>query len=590
MADIIQLLPDSIANQIAAGEVVQRPSSAVKELMENAVDAGATQIKLIIKDAGKQSIQVIDNGAGMSLTDARMAFERHATSKIRKTEDLFAIRTLGFRGEALASIAAVAQVDLKTRLYDQDTGTHIVIEGSEILKQEICETTPGSNIQVKNLFYNVPARRKFLKSNTVEFRHILDEFQHIAIAHPEIHFEAFHNGGETYHLPEGNLRKRLVNLFGKGMNDKLVPIDEETDQCKISGFIGKPEAAKKSRGEQFFLINGRFIKSHYLNHAVMMAYESLINPGSYPFYVLTIEMDPGRLDVNVHPTKQEIKFEDEKLIYNIIRSSVRHALSQYNIAPSLDFDQSLVFGTSQQQPSSSPGSKIIIPSSFSREQQSVDGWQKLYDGLEKGHMDIGQPSPPQLENFSGESDQKEPVQFHRSYISTQIKSGILLIDQQNAHERILYEKYLAQIREKPAASQKLLFPRTINLSTSDSAMLEDLLPFVRNLGFDIEGFGKDTFILHGNPAHLSNLGEDERLFEELLEQFRMNVTLDWGEEKKLAVSLARSSGIKRGKYLSTEEMQTLIDQLFACEVPFQSPFGKKCFITLELEELEGKFN
>jgi DNA mismatch repair protein MutL len=588
MADIIQLLPDAIANQIAAGEVVQRPSSVVKELMENAVDAGATHIKVIIKDAGKQSIQIIDDGAGMSPTDARMSFERHATSKINKAEDLFAIRTLGFRGEALASIAAVAQVDLKTRQHDQEVGTHIVIEGSNVIKQEICETTPGTNIQIKNLFFNIPARRKFLKSNTVELRHILDEFQHVALAHPEIYFEAFHNNTETYHLPPGTLRKRIVNLFGKAINDKLVPVEEETDLCHITGFIGKPDSAKKSRGEQFFLINDRFIKSHYLNHAVLMAYESLINPGTFPFYLLSIKMPPDRLDINVHPTKQEIKFEDEKLTYNIIKSAVRHTLSQYNIAPSIDFDRDPVFSGAPQ-PSIPSSGKIIIPSSFSRE-LPVDSWEELYQGLEKQSPKVSMAVTPELEHLDAAADTKEPIQLHQTYILSQIKSGFLIIDQQHAHERIFYEKYLHQIREAPAATQKLIFPKTLTVSRSEIDMMENIMPFLQNLGFDVENFGKDTFILHGIPAHLSNLGADESLFDELLEQFRMNVNLDWSEEKKLALSLAKSAGIKRGKALSIIEMQAIIDQLFACEVPFKTPLGKKCFITFELDQLETKFN
>jgi DNA mismatch repair protein MutL len=532
---------------------------------------------------------VIDNGAGMSPTDARMSFERHATSKISKAEDLFAIRTLGFRGEALASIAAIAQVDLKTRQHDQDIGTHLIVEGSNVVKQEICETGAGTNFQVKNLFYNIPARRKFLKSNNVEFRHILDEFQRIAIAHPEIYFEAFHNGAETYHLPPGTLRKRLVNLFGKAINDKLVPIDEETDLCKITGFVGKPDAAKKSRGEQFFLLNERFIKSAYLNHAVLLAYDNLISPGTYPFYLLSINMDPERIDINVHPTKQEVKFEDETLTYNIIRSAVRYALSQYNIAPSIDFEQSPAFSASGSSPNPVAG-KMLIPSSFSKP-PVMDSWEQLYQGLEKSAPAPRENTIPQLVNFEGgDEDWKAPVQIHQSYILSQIKSGFLLIDQQNAHERILYEQYLTQIRDKPANTQKLLFPKTLNFPTHEASLVESLLPYLQKIGFEIEGFGKDAFILHGIPAHLSNLGAEESLFHELLQQFRMNVDLDWGEEKKLAALMARSSSLKRGKNMSVTEMKSLIDQLFACEVPFKSAFGKKCFITFELDQLESKFN
>ncbi len=590
MADIIQLLPDSIANQIAAGEVVQRPASVVKELMENSIDAGATHIKLILKEAGKQLIHVIDNGAGMSATDARMSFERHATSKINKSEDLFSIRTLGFRGEALASIAAVSQVLIKTRLHSDDTGTEIQIEGSEVTRQEMCESPAGTSIQVKNLFYNVPARRKFLKSNTVELRHILDEFQRIAIAHPQIHFEVFHNGSETYHLPEGSLRRRIVNLFGKNMDNKLVPIEEDTDLCRIQGFIGKPESAKKRRGEQFFLINDRFIKSGYLNHAVQMAYENIIAPGTHPFYVLSMQIDPSRIDVNVHPTKQEIKFEDEKLTYNIIKAAVRHALSQYNITPSLDFDQSPVLANmsvpSQQQESG----RLIIPSSFSRDRPDNTGWEQLFEGLEVEKTESTSSTPNALQLEETEERPKGPVQIHAAYIITQIKSGFLLIDQQYAHERVLYEKYVSQLKDHPVEKQRLLFPKTIELSPEESVVLEELLPQINKLGFELENFGHNSFILHGIPSHLSKIGDEKSLIHELLEQFRLNVDLELSEEHRLAASLARSAGIKRGKFLSTLEMEALIGQLFACSVPFQTPTGKKCFLTFELDQLQNKFN
>ncbi len=589
MADIIQLLPDSIANQIAAGEVVQRPASVVKELLENAIDAGGTHIKLIIKEAGKQLIQVIDNGVGMSTTDARMSFERHATSKIRTAADLNAIRTLGFRGEALASIAAVAQVDLKSKKHGEELGTHIVLEGSDLIKQESCETPGGTNLQVKNLFFNVPARRKFLKSNTVELRHIIDEFQRVAIAHPDIMFEVFHNNVETYHLPSSTLRKRVVNLFGKNMNDKLVPIEEETDLCKISGFIGKPEAAKRSRGEQFFLINGRFIKSPYLNHAVVGAYEEIIPAKSYPFYLLALEMDPERIDINVHPTKQEIKFEDERLIYNIVKAAVRHALSQYNIAPSLDFDQSPILaniGTAV--PDHNTRDKIIIPSSFSRDQRpDASGWENMFEGMEK--RDNTPVAPATIIESSEAQDRKAPVQLHLTYILSQIKSGFMLIDQQYAHERILYERNLSLIQQQKASSQRLLFPKTYSLSTQDTALIKDLLPSINALGFEIEEFGKDTFIIHGIPAHLSNLPEEASLFDEFLEQFKLNVDLELSKEQRLALSLARSGCIKRGVALQTMEMEAIIDQLFACNVPYKSPTGKKCFITFELDELQSKF-
>jgi DNA mismatch repair protein MutL len=592
MADIIQLLPDAIANQIAAGEVVQRPASLVKELLENSIDAGALFIKLLIKEAGKQLVQVIDNGCGMSATDARMSFERHATSKIHKTEDLSKIRTLGFRGEALASIAAVAQVDLKTRKADEDLGTHIIIEGSHVVKQEWCEIPAGTQFMVKNLFYNVPARRKFLKSNTVELRHILDEFQRIAIAHPEIHFEVYHNGKEMYHLKVGPLRKRIVTLFGKSLNEKIVPVREKTEWCKIEGFIGKPQAVKRTRGEQYFLVNGRFIKSPYLNHAILASYENIIPLGSYPFYALNLSIDPEYIDVNVHPTKQEIKFEDEKLVYNIVKAAIRHALSHHNITPSLDFDQNPTLANIPLKSRWGDQDKIIIPSSFSRTgDTSLQGWEKLYDGLEKNTV---KPDTDQSDNsplgMQDSPDKKEPYQIHQSYIVSQIKSGFLLIDQQFAHERILFEQYLAQINGQTTQSQRLLFPKTLTFSIHEVAMLETILPDLQSLGFEIEPFGNETFILHGVPAHLSNLSDEVGFIHDILEQYQLNVDLKISEVQKIALSLARSSGIKRGKTLTSMEMELLIDQLFACEVPFQSPSGKKCFLTFDLDQLKEKFN
>ena len=586
MADIIQLLPDFIANQIAAGEVVQRPASVVKELLENAIDAGGTKIKLIIADAGKQLVQVIDNGSGMSPSDARMSFERHATSKINTTDDLYAIRTLGFRGEALASIAAVAQVEVKTRLHDQDVGTHLIIEGSTVIKQAICETTPGTDIQVKNLFFNIPARRKFLKSNTVEYRHILDEFQRLALANPEIHFEAYHNGNEAYHLPATSFRKRIVNIFGKSINEKLVPISEETDLCGISGFIGKPQTAKKSRNGQFFLINDRFIKSPYLHHAVLSAYGNLIAQGYHPFYVLAITIDPKRLDVNVHPTKQEIKFEDEALAYNIIKASVKHVLNQYHIAPSIDFERDPALEKITRSPSVKTRDNLIVPSSFSRPRR-LDDWQELYAGLET-QSPGGQIVEQQQIEIDG--DVVEVLQVHNVYIISLIKSGFVIVDQQNAHERILYERYLAQIHETPLATQKLAFPKTFELSTEETTLFTPLLSYLNSLGYEIEEFGKNTFILQGIPAHLSNLEENEGHFADLIEQMRMNIDLDWQQDKKLALMMAKSTGLKRGVRLNKTEMQSLIDQLFACDVPFESPTGKKCFITIKLEELLTKFN
>ena len=619
MADVIQLLPESIANQIAAGEVGQRPASVVKELMENAVDAGATSIKLILKEAGKVLIQVTDNGCGMSETDARMCFERHATSKIRRSEDLFCIRTMGFRGEALASIAAVAQVEMRTRQHNKDLGTRILIEASELKVQEPCQSAPGTSIKVSNLFYNVPARRNFLKSNASEMRHILDEFQRIALANTDVFFSLHHNGNEVYHLPPGNLRQRIVNIFGSNINPKLVPVNEETDVTSITGFIGKPDAARKTRGEQLFFVNGRFIKSGYLHHAVMSAYEDLLPKDTYPFYVLFIEIDPARVDINVHPTKQEIKFDDERLVYNYLKVAVRHALGQYSITPSLDFDQVTSFS------STLAGGKPLerqprVPASDSRPQQGSSGrvspegrpqanWQKLFEGLEQFESELNQQeegtethaesitlnSEASEENEQatlGEALTKErklPYQIHGTYIISQIKSGFLLIDQQAAHERILYEQYLEVLESQKAYTQTSLFPKTINLAPADAELMMELMPAAKMLGFDIEEFGQGAFIIHGIPADLAGAVEETKLIEQLLHQYRENLDLELNIKENIARSLARSAAIKRGQQLEPAEMQMLIDKLFACAMPFKSPSGKNCFITFELEELEKRF-
>ncbi|MCL4161661.1 UNVERIFIED_CONTAM: hypothetical protein GTU68_041167, partial [Idotea baltica] len=526
MADLIQLLPDAIANQIAAGEVIQRPASVVKELMENSIDAGSTSVKLIVKDAGKTLLQIIDNGCGMSETDARMAFERHATSKIRQSSDLFAIRTMGFRGEAMASIAAVAQVEMRTRRQSEELGHRLVIEGSEIKTQEPCQGTAGTNTSVKNLFFNVPARRNFLKSNTVEMRHIIDEFQRLAIANPDIFFSLHHNNAEIFHLPPGNLRQRLIALFGSAYNKRLVPVSEETDALKLYGFVGKPEFAKKTRGEQFFFVNQRFIKSGYLNHAVVSAFEDLLPADTYPFYAIFIDIDPARIDINVHPTKQEIKFEDEKLVYNYLKVAIRHSLGQYSIMPTLDFDQETSFAANRVTPAKQPGftvdsytreSKATADNNSNRDinysgeenrqQNNLDNWQRLYEG-EMAFSEMTDDGEESTDSVTIESDfsrqQRPPYQVHTSYIVSHIKSGFLLIDQQAAHERILYEDFLRVLDKQSASSQKQLFPKTIHLTVADAAMLRDIIPQINLLGYDIQEFGQDTFVINGIPAEMGD--------------------------------------------------------------------------------------
>ncbi len=492
MPDIIQLLPDSIANQIAAGEVIQRPASVVKELMENAIDAGSTSIKLVVKDAGKTLIQVIDDGSGMSETDARMCFERHATSKIKVATDLFAIHTKGFRGEAMASIAAIAQVEMRTKTEKQDLGTRIQIEGSTVKKQEVCQITTGTTISVRNLFYNVPARRKFLKSNPVEMRYIMDEFQRLAIAHSDIFFSLYHNNIELFHLPPGTLRQRIVGVLGANTNKKLVPISEDTDVVKLNGYIGKPEFSKKTRGEQWFFVNNRFIKSSYLNHAVMAAYEELLPNNTYPLYVIFIEIDPTRIDINVHPTKQEIKFDDERLIYNYLKVAVRHSLGQYNIIPTLDFDQipaitnpnfnrsEKAFQTANElrtKHKSSSNNFPLFKKEDQREKSNLANWQKLYEGLNEFDENQNEENPQSVTIKSKWDEEeampmekedasfgiaKKPYQIHSTYIVSHIKSGYLLIDQQTAHERVLYERFLEKIQTQEIATQKLLFPKTLS--------------------------------------------------------------------------------------------------------------------------------
>jgi DNA mismatch repair protein MutL len=614
MADIIQLLPDAIANQIAAGEVIQRPASVVKELLENAIDAGSTKVQLIVKDAGKALIQVIDNGCGMSETDARMSFERHATSKIRRADDLFAIRTMGFRGEALASIAAVAQVELRTRRKTDELGTRIVIEGSELKIQEPCQAMAGTNLSVKNLFFNVPARRNFLKSNTIEMRHVLDEFQRVAIANPDIFFSLHHNNQEIFHLPASNLRQRVTAVLGGNSNKKLVPVGEETDVLRLRGFVGKPEYAKKTRGEQLFFVNHRFIKSGYLNHAVLGAYENLLPQDTFPLYIIFIDIDPSRIDINVHPTKQEIKFEDERLVYNYLKVAVRHALGQHSIMPTLDFEQEVNFTpvriptqTKQDQTVDGASKSPSFTSPSKLKDVNLKNWEKLYEGLKDlEEAPAGESISPEdgaltiestWEEDQGPDDgsmgfskhQQEPYQIHASFIVSHIKSGFLLIDQQAAHERILYEKYFKVLNAQTASTQQQLFPHTVSLSPTDAVLLKDIMEEINKLGFDVQEFGVNTFVINGVPSEITGRTDEADLIESLLEQYKANIDLELDVRENIARSMARSASIKRGKVLSEEEMQVLIDQLFACEAPFKNPAGRYCFLTFELEELEKRF-
>lgn len=540
----------------------------------------------------------------MSATDARMSFERHATSKIRKADDLFSITTMGFRGEALASIAAISQVEMLTRREMDELGTRILIEGSTVRKQEPTETHAGTSFSVKNLFYNVPARRKFLKSDPVELRHIIDQFTRVALSHPGVHFTMYHNGNEIYHLPPGNLRQRIVGIFGKNINDKLVPVSEDTDILKFSGYVSKPETAKKKKGDQYIFVNNRFIKSNYLNHAIRTAYDEMIPKETYPFYVIFLDMSPSMVDINVHPTKTEIKFEEERLIYNFVKVSVKHALGAYTVTPTLDFSIDSNFDSrlrhdisegdmqrEQHNPSTSPGPKLT-----QQQKDNITSWEDLYRDLQSDAIQANQPITVESDLMNTDSQEisqpsttrKEPYQIHNTYIVNQIKSGFLLIDQQAAHERILYEGYLGQLAQHIGMSQKQLFPISLELSAADAKLLSDILHKVNAIGFEIEPFGKNSFVIHGLPIGIENQSPD-RLVENLLYQYQSNLELQLGIDRNLARSMSLAASIKRGQALSANEMHELIDQLFACDVPYKSPSGRKCFITVELDDLLKRF-
>lgn len=620
MSDIIRLLPDTVANQIAAGEVVQRPASVVKELLENAVDAGASDIRLAVKDAGKTLIQVIDNGSGMSETDARLSFERHATSKISTADDLFAIRTKGFRGEALASIAAVAQVELKTRRESSELGTHITIEGGEVTAQEPCQFAKGSLFAVKNLFYNIPARRKFLKTDAVELRHIIEEFERVALAHPAIAFSLTHNNAEVFHLEKGNLRQRITAIFGNPYNQRLAPVEETTDVVTISGFIGKPEFAKKSRGEQFFFLNNRFIKSSYLHHAITSAYDQLLPSDAYPSYFIFLELAPSAFDVNIHPTKTEVKFEDERLVYAILRSTIRKSLGQYNIAPTLDFEQEMSLkdiplkpenGIVQQpgihvNPEYNPfttGSKTTEnKNGWLRMEQHVPAdWQQLFNAhtanaQQEQQEQLTEEEQPvqQVMHASWSEEESKPAskgcyQLHNRYVLTHIKSGLLIIDQQRAHERILYERYLQSMSQQKALCQQKLFPETVEFAPSDALLLMEVLEAVNGLGFDLRLFGKNTFVVHGMPTGTEDT-DPKKLIEGMLHTYKENAQeIESGIPDNLARALARQAAIRPGKVLSDSEMRGLVDELFACSQPYAAPDGKPTVITYSIDDLDKRF-
>lgn len=617
MSSIIQLLPDHVANQIAAGEVVQRPASVVKELLENAVDAQATDIKLIIKDAGKSLVQVIDNGKGMNAEDARLCFARHATSKIRQAEDLFALHTKGFRGEALASIAAIAHVEMKTRQEQDELGTHICIEGSKFVSQEVAVLPKGTSFAIKNLFFNIPARRNFLKSDVVEFRHIMDEFQRVALAHPGIHFTFYHNGSEMFNLPPSNIRQRIVNVFSGKTNEKLVPVNEDTEIVNISGFVSKPEFARKNRGEQFFFVNDRFIKSGYLHHAIMAAYEGLLKDGCQPGYFLFLQVPPHTIDINIHPTKTEIKFDDEHALYAILRSSAKHSLGQFNVSPVLDFDRDpnldtpyqykdldAVIPTIQIDGSFNPFAEEKQPrqsnsgSGYRESKRESAGWESLYVGL-KTDTDLVEEVPMQFESETVTASLFEDVetletgskmyQIHRKYIVNPIKSGMVIIDQQRAHQRVLYEQFLTNMTVQHASSQQLLFPLHLYFSTSELQLITELQPSLVNTGFVFEEMHPDSVVISGLPVNVTE-SEVSIVLEQLLGDLHDGIPeSSFSQNDTIAKSMAKSLAVKTGTYLTEKEQESLVNGLFACKEPNVSPFQKPTFITMRVEDLDKKF-
>lgn len=622
MENVINLLPDAVANQIAAGEVIQRPASAVKELMENSIDSGAEKIQLIIKDAGKTLIQVIDDGCGMTEQDARMSFERHATSKINTAQDLFALCTKGFRGEALASVCAVAHIEMKTRRAKDELGFHLINEGSKITKQEAITTPVGTSVSVKNLFYNIPARRKFLKSTSVETRHIIDEFQRVALIHPEIAFELINNDTEVYNLPKGNFRQRIVSVFGKSFDEKLVPIEEDTDIVGVAGFFGKPEFAKKTRGEQFFFVNKRFIKNSYLNHAIAQAMDDLLPPKAYPTYFIQLEIDPAEVDINIHPTKTEVKFGDEKSIYAILRAATKRSLNRFKVAPTLDFNQETSFNSYDPEfngPISEP--KVQVDSSFNPFEEPKEAKAKSWSSgnsfktsSAKGSFDwknlYEQDKDLKNENFDDllgdiefeeEHEQtkliKEDInkftfvkQIYKQYIQTFYKGNLIFIDQKRAHERVLYEYFQTALKEQKKTSQQLLFPESISLQVADAELLKSVLPDLQQMGIDINEFGPTDFVVNGLPSDLHELNA-KQLIEQLIEQFKLNgdeVKID--KREALTKSMSRNISIKKGQKLEVEEMSELVNQLFDCESPFINPYGKTTFFNFTLEEISDKLD
>ncbi len=592
MADVIQLLSDTVANQIAAGEVILRPSSVIKELMENAVDAGATRIDVNINDGGKNLIRITDNGCGMSETDARLCFERYATSKLRKADDLYAIRTMGFRGEAMASVAAVCQVELKTKREVDETGTRIEIEGSEFKLQEPCVMQSGTIITIKNIFFNVPARRNFLKATPVEARHVIDEFLRVALPRPEIAFSLQHNGMEVYSLPATHQRQRICQVFGAAYNERLVPVEEDTTIIKVKGFVGKPEFAKKVRGEQYFFINNRFVKDAYLNHAVTIAFNELLPQGTFASYFLFFEVDPSRIDVNIHPTKTEVKLEDEKSVYAILRSSVKRALGRFSIAPTLDFNQEQAFNVPLSQLNTVPVQPQVkvnvnynpFTETNKPNQQQNGQWEKLYEiantpGAQQSKLPIAPVEEINASSF---------MQLFNSYVAVAMADEMWLIDQQLAHEKIVFEKTLLQMKGTPTVMQQSLFPQQIELDNRQAATVSSLLEDLNRSGFDVQPFGQNTFVLNAVPSYLET-GTEKKIIEVLIDEFISGEASAYNPMERVAIAIARSACLKSGKVLSAREMAVLFNDLMQCEMPYFTKSGKAIIFKLEKNEIDRKF-
>ena len=631
MSDIIRLLPDSVANQIAAGEVIQRPASVIKELVENAIDAGAGHIDVSVTDAGKTCIQVIDNGKGMSETDARLAFERHATSKIREASDLFALRTMGFRGEALASIAAVAEVELRTKQHGEELGTSIFISGSKVEKQEPVACSEGSNFIVRNLFFNVPARRKFLKSNQTELSNIISEFERIALVNPEVSFTFHHNGTEILNLPAIQLRQRIMGVFGKKLNQDLLSLDIDTTMVKIHGFIGKPETARKKGARQFFFVNGRYMRHPYFHKAVADAYEHLIPTGEQVSYFIYFDVDPANIDVNIHPTKTEIKFENEQAIWQILSAAVKETLGRFNAVPSIDFDTEGMpdipaidmagsFGggapVTSYDPTYNPfnqSSSIVPPSSYSSAGKKKTEWEPFYQGLERHERQTEDTIPafPDDMVFSGKyhetEDTAEPTiydehpdavitekaaqhyQYKGTYILTSVKSGLMIIDQHRAHVRILYDKYMDQIQKHVGLSQRMLFPDMIHFSPSEVPVLEEIMDDLTSLGFELSSLGGGTYSINGVPADIEGLNPEQLITNIVHSAIEKGCKVKEEVQSMIALSMARASAIVAGQVLSNDEMNALVDGLFSAPSPNYTPDGKTVLALMNDDDIEKLF-